>query len=787
MDEGSVEGSTDPRVDATNKPSAPESPAVSPVLVAASPRRVNGVRRVVLAALVTYLSTIGLSLILAIVIVFVAVSALATALGGTALGSAGAPTGSGQQLSLSDMETLLRTLISFTGYTFFASHLTPIEASAFGGATYAVIGVGSATIALAAILIPFAFARRTEKVLPSSGAMAAAGRGFAIAIPYWIGTLALYLASFISVGSSQLGVSIHPSGLGLLLPALLVGVGGAWGALSVRPPESYLAKSLFRGLARASIAITVGVFATVVIAIVLYAVQSATGAASTSTAGSLPASPAARDLGWGLVALVPFYILNGAGLVWSAALSGVLFRDTAWSAVVFLGPTLGVLVGATRLRRVPDGVEQASFALSFGAVTLLISIAATPAIINGPSALHSPTTTVVVAVGFGAVAALVGPFLQSLRSVRTIAASPPLSWVVRPILAMWPAEKAFESGVAEVGQTLAMPRIGRVQAIAAGGLIVLLAGGILANSQLSNRFSPEQAVLDYLDAQRRGDSDAMWLIASYESASGSGGELLSKAALTKMLDDPANKALSDIRVTDSARVDDSNYAVTVQLKRDGQDSNLSLHIRKDASRSNWLIYPAWRVVIRASRIAISSFKYAGGVTIDGFAVNMTDVSGSVEVIPGRHHAALASTDIFVGDTQIVDATTDATVSFKATLTADASNAVNTAIGGLFVHCAAVHQLNPAGCPNSAYALGDHQTNVVWSLVGDPTANMQLAIGDLPDVITANGQWTMHLSFTYWYDFDPSYVQHWTEDVNGYFTDTLHWNGSGFDITNQSGF
>jgi hypothetical protein len=743
--------------------------------------------RILVAGLVTYLTTAGMSLILAMILVFVAITALATALGGTSLGSMPSQSATAQQLSVSDLETLLRTLISFTGYTFFASHITPIEASALGGATYGVIGIGSATITLFAILLPFVLARRTERTTPSPSTTAAAARGFAIAVPYWVGALALYLASFISVGTSQLGVSIHPSGLALLIPAVLVGVGGALGAASIRPPVDSLPKSVVAGLARASIAIVVGIVATVLIVVVVYAVQSATGASSPSTTGSIPSSPAARDLGWGLLALVPFYIFNAAGVIWSAALGGLLFKDTVWSVVVLLGPAFGALAGATQLRRSPDRFEQASFALGFGAGTWLIALVTTPAIINGPSALPAPVPAVLVALAFGAVAGFLGPYLLSVPPIHTIAASRPMGWIVRPVLAMWPADVRVESSTIQMDDRLSLPGFGRVQAISAGLLIVLIAAGVLANSQLSSRFSPEHAVLDYLNAQTRGDADAMWSIAAYESASGTGGELLSKAALAKMLTDPANTAISSVRITDTVRADDSNYTVTAQMKRGGQDLTLSIHVRKDSSRSNWLLYPAWRVVIPATTIAITAYTHAGVVKVDGFTSNMTTASASVEVIPGHHEVSLEPTDIFAGESQPVDATTDASVTFKATLNAAASTAVDKAISDLFSRCAATHQISPSACPNSSYAAGNHQSNVKWTLVGDPTSSMQLAIGDQLDTITASGQWKMHLSYTYWYDFDPTYLESWDQDVSGYFDDTLHWNGSGFDITSQSGY
>lgn len=742
-----VTGKAEP-IDSSRHTEAIESLTDGQIPTAPRPQRTGAIWRALLASIVCYVSTVGLSLVLAIVLVYVAASALATALGGTPVGSPPASTGSAPQLSFSDLGTLVHTLVSFTGYTFFASHLTPIEASAFGGATYGVIGIGSATIALVAILVPFAFARRSERAIPSLSALRAASRGLAIAVPYWIGALALYLASFISVGDSQLGASLHPSGLALVIPALLVGIGGALGAASMRQPGLDVAESILRGLARASIAIVVGILATVAVVSILYALQAATNPSSTSPANSLQASPAARDLGWGLLALVPFYLLNGAGIVWSAVLGGVLFKGTASSVIALLGPALGALVGATQLRRGPDRAEQISFALGFGAFTLLIYVATTPAIINGPSMLPAPTTIGLVSLAFGAIAALISPYLLSLRPVSSIAASRPVSWAVRPILTMWPPERVLSPGVGDGARPLSMPRLGRVQVMAAGVLIVLTAGGLIANSQLSSRFSPERAAFDYLDAQRRGDSDAMWSIASYQSASGTGGELLSKAALAKMLQDPANRDLSGIQISDSTRADDSNYTITVQLRRDGRDSTLALHVRKNASKSNWLIYPAWRVVVPASNIEITTFSYAGAVTVDGFAAHLRDASGSVEVIPGHHKIVLEPTDIFAGDSQVVDATTDADATFKATLTSAATTAVNKAIGDLFARCAAVHQVRPAGCPNYSYALGDHQSKVAWRLLGDPTASMQLAIGDQIDTITARGQWKMHLSYTY---------------------------------------
>src|SRR5207237_1793217 len=129
-----------------------------------------------------------------------------------------------------------------------------------------------------------------------------------------------------------------------------------------------------------------------------------------------------------------------------------------------------------------------------------------------------------------------------------------------------------------------------------------------------------------------------------------------------------------------------------------------------------------------------------------------------------HEVAIAATDIFVGDDRQVDASNNTTVTFKATLTIAASTAINSAIGDLFARCSAAQQVAPVGCPNKAYALGDHQSHVRWTLVGDPTASMQLSIADQSDTIKASGNWEMRVSYDYWYNFDPTYVEHWDEDL-----------------------
>lgn len=759
--------------------------------------------RLAVGGVVSFIVTGGLSAILGTVLIFAAVSAISSLLGGSTAGvTSAAPTS--QPASPSDITAALRSVLAFMGYTFFAGHFTPIEASGLGGATYSLVGVGSVTIAAVAMLVPFFFTRALEKAFPSPTLAGAVGRGLVIAAPYGILCLGLYFPSFVSIGSDQFGISLHPSGLGLVLPAVLVGVGGAMGAASVRAVLNPAASSATRGAARATLAIFVGVLATALIVAIWLTVealtnQSANASSAVSGAPLLPPTtttgnaaqltPAARNLGWSLLTLVPFYLGNVLSLIWSATLGGDLFSNSSWHPILYLGPIIGAVIGALQLRKQPDRIEQASFALCFSVATGAIAFLTTPAIVNGPALLHSAWTAVLVALVIGAVAAFVGPYLLVARPIAVISDRPPMTWVVKPLLGLWPGDALRPQDFVQSPSRppTALPRLTRPHAVGALVVVALTLGAIIGNAQLSARYSPEATAIAYLQAISRGDADTVWSMVSYEGGSATSSPLLSKAALRRMLSYSANTSLSAIRVSDSARDDDSHYTVGLSLTKDGQPTTMRLHLRRDASRSNLVIYPSWRVVIAPTNIQITSFKHAGTIYVDDFQVGLSDGGGLIAVIPGQHNVALAPTDIFEGNSQVVDASNDASATFTATLTAQATTAVAKSIGDLFARCAASQQLSPPNCPNSTYGLGDHRSGVHWSLVGDPTSGMQLTIGNAEDTIAASGQWKMHVAYNYWYDFDASYVQNWDEDVSGYFDDTLHWNGGGFDITNQSGY
>jgi hypothetical protein len=172
--------------------------------------------------------------------------------------------------------------------------------------------------------------------------------------------------------------------------------------------------------------------------------------------------------------------------------------------------------------------------------------------------------------------------------------------------------------------------------------------------------------------------------------------------------------------------------------------------------------------------------------IDGIDTGVSNTPSSVPVIPGIHYIQLAPTDIFAGDIKQLDASGDTSVAFDTQLSVRASAALTKAIDAFFNQCAQAQQLGPAGCPNSTSPTGDHQSQIHWTLLGDPSTNVKLSSGDAVETVIAAGTWQMHVAYDYWASSGHARVQHWDEDISGVFADTLLWNGSAFEVTSHSG-
>ncbi len=748
-------------------------------------------RRSVIAGLGTFASSVVLSGVLATILLLAVLSAISAIFGG--IGGQSAATAPDS----SNLGDLLRVYVPFSAYLFFASHLGPLDASGLGGATYSVVGIGSLTIALSAVLIPFFVQRRAERKLPISTAGTAFLRGSFVGVPYLLGAVVLYVPSVVSIGPSALGLSLRPSPFGIVLAGLLAGLGGGLGGASVRVLKGGMASSAVRGAARATAGIALGVVVTTVIAATWFAITLATQSSSQSVSSSTVQTPSAalQHLGWAIAALVPYYLFNAIALIWSATLDGALFSASSLHPLLYAGPAIGAALGALQLRLRADRVEQVSYATCFALGTAAIGLATTPEIVNGASLLPNAWLGIAVAALMGAAAALAAPHVLTFAPVRAFA-SGGLAWALKPLLGLWPRDLDDHSPQSPVARIKPRPKathpvrlhVGAMYAAIAIGLLILLSGGLLANSQLTNRFSPEAAALAYLSAQTEGDVNGMWALMTFNTkALSAPSPFLTRGALKAMLAVAGNRDLSAFNLAHSTREDDSDYSVTINFKRAGEPATADLHLQRDSTHANWLIYPYWRVVVVPSVVNITTYQPAGQLTLDGIDTGLSSTTGSIVVIPGLHRLDLAPTDIFAGDSRLIDASGDVDVAFDAHPSATTSAALAKAIGSYIAQCAQARSLNPSGCPNSASPIaGYRQSRIHWTPVGDPLVGNTVNSGAAMDSVVGSGAWQMHISFDYWSDSGSARVRRWDQDITGTFSVTLLWNGSEFVVTTQTG-
>jgi hypothetical protein len=312
-------------------------------------------------------------------------------------------------------------------------------------------------------------------------------------------------------------------------------------------------------------------------------------------------------------------------------------------------------------------------------------------------------------------------------------------------------------------------------------LVLALAGGAFAaNATLSQTYSPQKAVADYLSAQQRGDAKAMWAGATYTHGDGSYGLLFDETALGAMMRLPANSKLRDVRITSTWRLDSARSVVAVNLMWNGAPRALTFTVRKDPAASHWLFYPSWRVEIPYSTVTVTLANQAGHLTIDGIGLPAGASQTSVQVIQGFHEVTMLESTLLDRASQEVDAVGSTPIALPGTMsksaTAEAANAVRYG----FSHCTSTD-----GCFDHTYTAPDNNfiyymtlpgygnidyTSYVITMTGDPTATMKLTVLADTGKVSVSGPCTS----TFTIDGRRKY------NLKGDFSGTLTWNGAGFD-------
>jgi hypothetical protein len=315
----------------------------------------------------------------------------------------------------------------------------------------------------------------------------------------------------------------------------------------------------------------------------------------------------------------------------------------------------------------------------------------------------------------------------------------------------------------------------------AGVLVLALAGGaIAANSALSQTYSPQRAVADYLALQRRGDAKAMWAGATYERGDGSYALLFDQTALGTMMQLPENSKLRDVRVISTRQLDSARREVEVTLMWNGVPRALTFTVHRDPNASHWLLYPSWKVEIPYSTVSVTLPNQPGAIRVDGIGLPAGASQTSVQVIQGFHEVTMLESPLLDQASQKVDAVGSTPISLPGTISTLAKAAAANAVRYGFGHCTSTD-----GCFDHTYTAPDNNfiyymtlpgygnvnyTKYVIALTGDPTATMKLTVLADTGKVSVSGPCTS----TYTIDGRRQY------SLKGDFSGTLTLNGTSFD-------
>ena len=313
-------------------------------------------------------------------------------------------------------------------------------------------------------------------------------------------------------------------------------------------------------------------------------------------------------------------------------------------------------------------------------------------------------------------------------------------------------------------------------------VVVLIAGGILANIALTQTYSPRQAVTDYFAALRNRDANGMLANATFLRGEGAYSYFFGKLAVVGMLQRSENSDIHNVRITSDRVIDDSSHAITISMTWHGTNRTETFTVRKDTGRTHFVLYPSWRVEIPSTRIQVQLPKQAGIVNLDGIPA-ATENPTSLQAIEGFHEISMSDTDLYTSDTQIVDATgASVSATLKGTIRASALQLANEEIkraaeGG----CDATKY---SGCFGHTYPAPNHNLNwympvpgygdvpynsYVIALTGDPTSGMTLTVEGDTGKVSVSGTCTSTLTI----DGARKY------SLKGTFSGTLTWTGGGF--------
>lgn len=282
----------------------------------------------------------------------------------------------------------------------------------------------------------------------------------------------------------------------------------------------------------------------------------------------------------------------------------------------------------------------------------------------------------------------------------------------------------------------------------AGILAALLAVCAFAtNAYLSNQYSPEGAVVQYLSGIKSGDAANAWSVAHVLPPS-----TTVNVALT---DEPALRgALAagrpdlksfDITGTGFLNADQTLSAVDVTYETSSGTKQTTFLVERGAERYLG-IYPSYHVLVQPALLNLTLPSGAGAVAVDGKSLALKGRRSTLAVWPVAHKIVFGGSALLQPETSTVDAFASLaeTVGDPSKLTALGLSKATAAIKAAFDQCAEQTSLHPDGCPQS---FDDAWTSSgQWQLVGDPTKDVAISF-DSAQTLVATGHFQMIVAYS----------------------------------------
>src|SRR5712692_9853095 len=204
--------------------------------------------------------------------------------------------------------------------------------------------------------------------------------------------------------------------------------------------------------------------------------------------------------------------------------------------------------------------------------------------------------------------------------------------------------------VARVGSFL--KRRGWLTQVVAGAVVLLIAGGLLLNRYLSDRFDAAGTAKSYLAALASGDAATAWALLEVGDAGQVDADLATQKGLAAHLAIPANRDVVSVLDVTGQRDLGSETEVTVSHKTSSGMSSTTLDLVRDPSAKHFGVYPAWKVGITPAVVKLAAPGAAGVIKLDGLSIASVR---TVALFPGRHRLEMASSSVFEAWSQDIQA------------------------------------------------------------------------------------------------------------------------------------